>query len=704
MKNRMIPRIGGALLLSAALLLSSCAISGTPGDSETAVSPIESASLIEDFADDKKEATGTFSLKAGDVASVFEQNGNVYTIKSAGEFTLSGALDGQIVVLAGEEDEVKLILKNASVSSSEGAPIRAVSAAEVTVSAEENTYNTVSDTRTGSAAAAAEDEENDDAAIWADCDLKISGKGTLIVESSYDNGIKSKDDLTVKNLSLKVTAPGNALKGNDSVTVKSGTLILISTASDGVKTSNSDVSSKGKQRGTVTFCGGHIDIYAAQDGVSAAYDAVINEDEETCVLGVYTASYSDKVNAAEAAAELYLIVPSSVYSTSKDFYAYFYNEESDGTWVRCVYSTMIRSGRTSYYGLLVKAPAGYQKILFNILPSGTAPDGSNYTAATGGETVNTAMNGYLISSVSSNKISGDWVQLSSGSGSEKTTYSSKGIKAQNEITVSAGTVSVYAMDDGLHANAGEELENGKKSTGCVTVTGGKLTVTCADDGIHADGELTISGGEVTVAESHEGLEGNVITIAGGTVSVYGKDDGLNACKGSKTPLINITGGYLEVTTPSGDTDAIDSNGNFTMSGGIALVRGGASNGGVAGSVDADGTVSVTGGTILAFGGICETPKSGSVNTYLSSGASFSAGSYTFADASGSVILSFTLPASYTSVWIASDAMVLNQSYSLTKDGSAVLTWTQSSATVGSAGSGFGGGPGGGGPGGFGGRR
>ncbi|MBQ7171980.1 MAG: carbohydrate-binding domain-containing protein [Clostridia bacterium] len=598
---------------------------------------------------------------------------------------------------------MKLILKNAAVSSSDGAPIRAVSAAEVTVSAEENTYNTVSDKRTGGAAAAAEDEENDDGAIWAACDLKISGKGTLIVESSYDNGIKSKDDLTIKNVTLKVTAPGNALKGNDSVTVKSGTLILISTASDGVKTSNSDVSSKGKQRGTVTFCGGQTDIYAAQDGISAAYDVVISEDEGACKLGIYTASYSDKVNAAEAASDLYLIVPSSVYSTSKDFYAYFYNEESDGTWVRCVYSTMIRSGRTSYYGLLVKAPAGYQNVLFNILPSGTAPDGSNYTAATGGETVNTAMNGYLITSVSLSKISGDWVQLSSGSGSEKTTYSSKGIKAQNDITVSAGTVSVYAMDDGLHANAGEELENGKKSTGCITVTGGRITVTSADDGMHADGELTISGGEVTVAEAHEGLEGNVITIAGGTVSVYGKDDGLNACKGSKTPLINITGGYLEVTTPSGDTDAIDSNGNFTMSGGIALVRGGASNGGVAGSVDADGTVSVTGGTILAFGGICETPKSGSVNTYISSGTSFSAGSYTFTDASGSVILSFTLPASYSSVWIASDAMVLNGSYSLAKDGSAVLTWTQSSATVGSAGgSGFGGGPGG--PGGFGGRR
>ncbi|MBQ7171981.1 MAG: hypothetical protein IJR89_06875 [Clostridia bacterium] len=46
MKKRIIPRIGGALLLSAALLFSSCAISGTPGESESTSSPVESAALI----------------------------------------------------------------------------------------------------------------------------------------------------------------------------------------------------------------------------------------------------------------------------------------------------------------------------------------------------------------------------------------------------------------------------------------------------------------------------------------------------------------------------------------------------------------------------------------------------------------------------------------------------------------------------------
>ena len=158
--------------------------------------------------------------------------------------------------------------------------------------------------------------------------------------------------------------------------------------------------------------------------------------------------------------------------------------------------------------------------------------------------------------------------------------------------------------------------------------------------------------------------------------------------------MNITGGYLDVTTPSGDTDGIDSNGSITMSGGVVIVRSGAQMGGVAGSVDVDGTVTVTGGTIVALGGICEVPEGDSVNTYVSSTTSFSAGEYTVSDSAGSTVITFSLPSSYSSFWIASDNIALNGGYKLTKDNSVVLEWNQSSQLVGySGGGGFG--PGGG---------
>jgi hypothetical protein len=156
-------------------------------------------------------------------------------------------------------------------------------------------------------------------------------------------------------------------------------------------------------------------------------------------------------------------------------------------------------------------------------------------------------------------------------------------------------------------------------------------------------------------------------------------------------MVTINGGYAEIRTPSGDTDAIDSNGSFLMTGGTVLVLGGAQKGGMAGSVDTDGTVTVTGGTIVALGGICQIPSDGSVNTYVSNGTNFSAGAYRITDAGGNTIFSFTLSGSYSSCWIASDAFALNGAYAVEKDGSTLLSWTQSSATEGDAGNyGFGG--------------
>ena len=86
-----------------------------------------------------------------------------------------------------------------------------------------------------------------------------------------------------------MTCSDNSLKGNDGVTISSGTITLISKYGDGIKTTNSDVSSKGNQKGSVVLSGGTIDIYAACDGIDAVYNVEI--DGET-VLNVYTDRYS----------------------------------------------------------------------------------------------------------------------------------------------------------------------------------------------------------------------------------------------------------------------------------------------------------------------------------------------------------------------------------------------------------------------------
>lgn len=116
----------------AALLLTACAgtnqtdsgtssgESGTVSSSGQSVDPSGqeasevSVSVLENPEESAVAVTGDFTItqgaenKGGDAAVSVQ--GSVYTITAAGEYTLTGNLkDGQVIVKAGDEDEVKLL-------------------------------------------------------------------------------------------------------------------------------------------------------------------------------------------------------------------------------------------------------------------------------------------------------------------------------------------------------------------------------------------------------------------------------------------------------------------------------------------------------------------------------------------------------------------------------------------------------------------
>ena len=73
-------------------------------------------------------------------------DGDTVTISAAGTYRLSGSLsDGQVVVAAGEEDTVRIILDGAEVSSSPGSPFVVQSADEAIVYLADGTTNALSD-------------------------------------------------------------------------------------------------------------------------------------------------------------------------------------------------------------------------------------------------------------------------------------------------------------------------------------------------------------------------------------------------------------------------------------------------------------------------------------------------------------------------------------------------------------------------------
>lgn len=642
-----------AVILAMCLMTSGCGSQNYTTNNKNTDTTIASSITAQDtnvtHADDadnyKTEITGEFSITSTD-GSTITQNDSVYTITQAGEYTVTGLLsEGQIVVNADDNAEITIVLNGTSITCSNGSPIYIKNADNVKIKSEENTYNCIVDAR-----AESDDNpdnsssENGNAAIYAACDLKLVGKGALSVTGNYNNGIQSKDDISIKNVTIKVNAINNAIKGNDEVAIESGEIIAISRKGDGIKTSNSSLSTKGKQKGNVIISGGNIGIYAACDGIDAAYGVDVSGDGN---LNIYTDTYSDY---SEAVAADNSGSSASSVGTPPDMN----NAQNNGN-------------------------------------MGNPPDMNNSSSNSGN---NRDMKGNF--SGGNGAANGMPGNNSSGNSSKKS-YSTKGIKAESEINISGTAINISSTDDGIHANSDSGvLETGEDGKGIISISGGTITISTGDDGIHADKELNITDGYINVLTSYEGLEAITINISGGQSFVYAADDGINACTGdgTSTPLINITGGYVDVTTGSGDTDGIDSNGSYTQSGGMVLVKGGSSSGQVSGSIDVDGNITITGGTCVALGGICETPVN-SVNAYVFSSVSFNSGSYSVKDSSGNEIISFTLNNSYSNGWICTSALTTNTEYTLYCDGSSLTNWTQSAGTMGASNaSGFGSNPGG----------
>ena len=243
---------------------SSCAVTVKSVSSDTSINPADQ--------------TGDFSVSTKGDAATYTQEDNIYTITAAGEYTLKGYLAGQIVVDAGDDDEVTIVLAGTTIVYDQNSPIYIKNADSVTIKAKSDTENTIYDNRSTKTV---DVDTQGEGAISAKCDLKLAATGTLYVEGNYNNGIHTTKDLKIQKLTLKVKAANNGLKGKDSVTIESGTVVVISTGGDGIKTENTDVSSKGNQRGTIAINGGDIEIYAAGDGVQAADNFEMNDGSLT---------------------------------------------------------------------------------------------------------------------------------------------------------------------------------------------------------------------------------------------------------------------------------------------------------------------------------------------------------------------------------------------------------------------------------------
>ncbi|MEG0774625.1 carbohydrate-binding domain-containing protein [Clostridium sp.] len=165
-----------------------------------------------------------------------------------------------------------------------------------------------------------------------------------------------------------------------------------------------------------------------------------------------------------------------------------------------------------------------------------------------------------------------------------------GIEAKDAILVYDGAITIVTDKDALHSENEEDA-----SLGYIYIKNGTLNITASDDAIRANSIVQIDGGTLNIDTCEEGMEATNIEINGGEITMFAKNDGINATpKISNNAAIEVNGGTINVTMGDGDTDAFDSNGNICINGGTITVEAGS-------AFDSDGTAELNGGDVTVNG-------------------------------------------------------------------------------------------------------
>ena len=513
------------IIAVAAIAIAGGALFMMMGSSDDTSAPSDSTpSKTSDTTIDTGEETSSSSISAeSDFVITFESGSdNCYTVTESSGLTtitfsgmtdsngsvysISGTLIGNIVIDAGDYD-FELVLNGLTLSSTQEVPICIISGEDVTISAKKGTTNTIYDQRDAVA------EEDISASIYSKCDLKIQGKGKLVIVSTNNNGIHSKDDLSVKNLTLYVTAVNNCLKGNDSVTITSGAITLNATSGDGIKTSNSELSSSGKQRGSVTINSDDGDttvtIKAYCDGIDSACDAIIEETNggSLNISIIAGAGASSTTNSMITGAEMMQQRPNG--------------------------------------------PSGW----------GGMPGGDSWKQGGGNSEGNKNVTSYSCKGI---KASNEIV-IKSGTvtidayddalHANNDEYLESGAIPTGNITISGGTVVLNSLDDGAHAD------------GTLLISGGTVNVTGSYEALEGR-NITISGGAISLISDDDGVNAivNGLILSGGYLYVYAGGDGLDTNSSS----ISFKGTDVVIVSTSGGNSAIDADYSYTYTSGTIL--------------------------------------------------------------------------------------------------------------------------------------
>ena len=261
-----------AVALALTMALAGCsALSKTEAQQTSAGKNVSSS--VEELSVTDKDLVTDYDESEAEEIKLTESTGTV-KITEAGTYIITGSTsDGMIIVEVSEEDDVQLVLRDASLTSETSAAIYVISADEVYITLEGENY------LANGGSFEAIDENDIDAVIYSKDDLTINGSGSLEINSPSGHGIVCKDDLVIASGVYEITASEDGINTNESLAIVDCDM-TINAGDDALHTD-----------GMLQIDGGTFDITAAE-GIEGTY-ILINDGT------VVIAASDDGINAAQ---------------------------------------------------------------------------------------------------------------------------------------------------------------------------------------------------------------------------------------------------------------------------------------------------------------------------------------------------------------------------------------------------------------------
>ena len=219
------------------------------------------------------------TVAAADAENVTVTNNTYVTITQPGEYDVDGeCAGGQLNIDCKKETyadgAVTCNLRGLTLSNDTDSPIYVTAVGdEFVLAVKKETVNTISDGTSYTNADA------DSGAIYACDDMKIKGKGKLVVNGNCGDGIVCKNDLKIWNGEITVNAVDDGIRGKDSVRIgdpdstdDSALLVTVKTESgDGIRSTGSD-----EGEGLIRLTNGTVNVNSYGDAIAAEQTLEVN--------------------------------------------------------------------------------------------------------------------------------------------------------------------------------------------------------------------------------------------------------------------------------------------------------------------------------------------------------------------------------------------------------------------------------------------